>query len=88
MREGGGIRGTDDAGIRAQRAAVARAPDELEMALKDVMPGARLLTELRMANGTLLVPPNFEVTKTLLDRIANLYPELLLKPVRVAASKA
>jgi len=32
----------------------------------------------------LLVPPNFEVTKTLLDRIANIHPNLMDKPVRVS----
>ncbi len=77
----------DDCIGSRERAAVSRAPDEREMALKDVMPGARLLSELRTENGALLVPVNFEVTKTLLDRIANIHPDLMKKPVRVSVAQ-
>jgi response regulator RpfG family c-di-GMP phosphodiesterase len=69
-------------------AAAGRSSQEREVLLRDVMPGARLLTELRTENGSLLVPTNFEVTKTLLDRIANLHPGMMSQPVRVAAAKA
>jgi hypothetical protein len=54
------------------------------MLLRDVKPGARLQTELRAENGNLLVPLNFEVTKTLLDRLANIHPDLLGTRVRVS----
>lgn len=66
------------------RTTFSRTPEEREMLLKDVMPGARLQTELRTENGALLVPTNFEVTKTLLDRIANIHPGLMGKTVRIA----
>jgi len=59
-------------------------PQEKEILLRDVMPGARLLTELRNENGALLVPINFEVTKTLLDRLSNIHPEMMAKPVRIS----
>jgi hypothetical protein len=58
------------------------------MLLSEVSPGARLLSEIRLANGTLLVPVNFEVTKTLLDRLSNIHPDLMKKPVRVAIPQA
>jgi len=74
----------DDCIGQKDRVAISRTPHEKEIPLRDVMPGMRLLTELRAENGTLLVPINFEASKTLLDRISNLYPELLAKPVRVS----
>ena len=73
----------DDCIGHKDRATISRTPDEREMLLKNVMPGARLQTELRKENGTLLVPANFEVTKTLLDRLGNIHPELLETRVRV-----
>jgi len=66
------------------RTARGRAPLEKDVLLRDVMPGARLIDELRTENGALLVPTNFEVTKTLLDRIANIHPGLMGKAVRVS----
>jgi hypothetical protein len=78
----------DDCIGSRERAAISRTPEERELRLRDVMPGARLQTELRTENGALLVPLNFEVTKTLLDRIANIHPELLEKPVRVTVPGA
>jgi response regulator RpfG family c-di-GMP phosphodiesterase len=68
---------------QTERVVSRRAPEEREMLLREVMPGARLQTELRTDSGALLVPVNFEVTKTLLDRIANIHPDLLNRPVRV-----
>jgi len=75
----------DDCIGQRERAPAGRSPAEQELLLRDVMPGARLQTELRAANGNLLVPLNFEVTKTLLDRLANIHPELLATRVRVSA---
>lgn len=63
--------------------AVTKAHYEREVLLRDAPPGSRLLCELRTENGTLLVPVNFEVSKTLLERIGNIHPELLVSPVRV-----
>jgi hypothetical protein len=74
----------DDCIGQKERGATSRAPQERELSLRDVMPGARLLTELRTENGALLVPYNFEVTKTLLDRISNIHPDLMNKTVRIS----
>jgi response regulator RpfG family c-di-GMP phosphodiesterase len=78
----------DDCIGHKQAATISRTPDEREMLLGEVSPGARLLSEIRLANGTLLVPVNFEVTKTLLDRLSNIHPDLMKKPVRVAIPQA
>lgn len=78
----------DDCIAHKDRIMIARTPEEREILLRDVMPGARLQTELRTDSGVLLVPLNFEVTKTLLDRIANIHPDLLVKPVRVSVPTA
>jgi response regulator RpfG family c-di-GMP phosphodiesterase len=59
-----------------------------EIALAHVQPGMILLQELRTAAGALIVPNGFEVTKTFLERVANIAPDLLQKPVRVAKSAA
>jgi len=74
----------DDCIGQRERASPTRGPGEVEMLLRDVKPGARLQTELRAENGNLLVPLNFEVTKTLLDRLANIHPDLLGTRVRVS----
>jgi response regulator RpfG family c-di-GMP phosphodiesterase len=76
----------DDCVGQKERGPITRIPEEREILLRDVMPGMRLQSELRKANGALLVPMNFQVTKTLLDRIANIAPELMARPVRVAAA--
>jgi hypothetical protein len=55
----------------------------LEIALAQVSPGMILEQELRTTAGTLIVPKGFEVTKTFLDRMANIAPELLDTKVRV-----
>jgi response regulator RpfG family c-di-GMP phosphodiesterase len=52
--------------------------------LGQVLPGMVLLQELRTSAGALLVPRGFEVTKSFLDRIGNIAPELLETTVRVA----
>jgi CheY-like chemotaxis protein len=74
----------DCIGHKERTTTISRTPEEREMLLRDVMPGARLLSEIRTENGTLLVPLNFEVSKTLLDRISNIHPDLMAKPVRIA----
>jgi CheY-like chemotaxis protein len=78
----------DDCIGQKERAPAGRAPQERELLLRDATPGCRLLTELRTDNGTLLVPLNFEITKTLLDRIASIHPSLMGKPVRVSIPQA
>ena len=54
-----------------------------EIPLKDLRPGMILGNELRTSAGALIVPPGFEVTKTFLERIGNIAPELLDSRVRV-----
>ncbi len=57
-----------------------------QIPLGQVAPGMILEEELRNAAGALLVPKGFAVTKGLLDRIANIAPELLERTVRVTAA--
>jgi hypothetical protein len=78
----------DDCVGHKERGTISRTPEERELLLRDVMPGMRLQTELRSAAGALLVPMNFEVSKTLLDRLANIAPDLMAKPVRVTLARA
>jgi response regulator RpfG family c-di-GMP phosphodiesterase len=59
----------------------------LEIALAQVSPGMVLEQELRTTAGTLIVPKGFEVTKTFLDRVANIAPDLLESKVRVSATR-
>jgi response regulator RpfG family c-di-GMP phosphodiesterase len=59
-----------------------------EIPLGAVVPGMTLLQEIRTPTGALLVPSGFEVTKTFLDRVGNIAPELLEMRVRVAAAPA
>jgi len=61
--------------------------DSYEIPLRRVTPGTMILEEIRNGKGVLLVPKGFEVTRTFLERISNLAPELLDHTVRVAASK-
>jgi CheY-like chemotaxis protein len=56
----------------------------MDMVLGQVSPGMILQQELRRSSGQLLVPKGFEVTKTFLDRVNNLAPELLTTTVRVS----
>jgi response regulator RpfG family c-di-GMP phosphodiesterase len=55
----------------------------MEVPLSQVRPGMILEQELRTSVGALIVPKGFEVTKTFLDRIGNIAPELLDSRVRV-----
>jgi response regulator RpfG family c-di-GMP phosphodiesterase len=55
----------------------------MEIALAQVVPGMTLLQEIRTPSGALLVPKGFEVTKTFLDRVKNISPDLLTTVVRV-----
>jgi response regulator RpfG family c-di-GMP phosphodiesterase len=57
-----------------------------ELPLRDVMPGMTILEEIRTQQGMMLVPKDFHVTKSFLDRISQLAPELLSQPVRVRAA--
>ena len=59
-----------------------------EIPLGQVMPGMILLEELRNPAGVLLVPKGFEVTKTFLDRLSNIAPELLQTSIRVAETNS
>jgi response regulator RpfG family c-di-GMP phosphodiesterase len=59
-----------------------------EIPLGRVSPGMVLQQELRMASGQLLVPQGFQVTKTFLDRIAHIAPDLLDAPVRASLPDA
>ena len=61
-----------------------RAEQSNEMPLSEVRPGMILLQEIRTSTGALLVPKGFEVTKSFLDRIGNIAPELLDTRVRVS----
>jgi CheY-like chemotaxis protein len=55
-----------------------------EIPLRQVMPGMTLQQDLRTHLGALIVPRGFEVTRTFLERIGNIAPELLESTVRVA----
>jgi response regulator RpfG family c-di-GMP phosphodiesterase len=60
----------------------------LEIQLRQVSPGMSIQQDIRTHLGALIVPKGFEVTKTFLERIANIAPELLETRVRVAMSEA
>ena len=62
--------------------------ESLEIPLRRVVAGMTILQEIRTRLGVLLVPKGFEVTKTFLERITNVAPELLEQNVRIAASKS
>jgi response regulator RpfG family c-di-GMP phosphodiesterase len=55
----------------------------LEVALSEVTPGMTILDEVHTQQGMTVVPKGFEVTKSFLDRISHLAPELLSARVRV-----
>jgi FixJ family two-component response regulator len=73
----------DDCAAQSPPPSTPTATNEREVLLRDAVPGSRLLCELRTEDGALLVPMNFEVTRTLLERLANIHPKLLALPVRV-----
>ncbi|HEY6124257.1 MAG TPA: HD domain-containing phosphohydrolase [Steroidobacteraceae bacterium] len=58
--------------------------DSLEIPLRRVVPGMTVLQELRTRMGILLAPKGFEVTRSFVERISNLAPELLDVNIRVA----
>jgi len=57
-----------------------------ELALKSVLPGMTIMSDVRTPIGTLLVPRGFEVTMRFLERIANFGPEVLEKRIPVLVS--
>jgi response regulator RpfG family c-di-GMP phosphodiesterase len=61
--------------------------ESLELPLRRVVAGMTILQEIHTRKGVLLVPKGFEVTRTFLERITNVAPELLDQLVRVSASK-
>ena len=72
-------------------ACISTAPEAslaMEIPLAQLMCGMILEEELRTAAGVLIVPKGFEVTKTFLDRISNLAPQLRDSKVRVSEPKA
>jgi response regulator RpfG family c-di-GMP phosphodiesterase len=56
----------------------------MEIPLSRVAVGMILQQELRTEAGALIVPKGFEITKTFLDRIGNIAPELLDRTVRIS----
>ena len=57
---------------------------EIEVPLRDAKPGMRLREEIRNTTGALLVPIGFEVSERLLDRLLQVAPDVLSKPVRLS----
>lgn len=57
-----------------------------ELALKSVLPGMTIMSDVRTHIGTLLVPRGFEVTSRFLERIANFGPDVLEKRIPVLVS--
>lgn len=57
-----------------------------EIPLGQMMPGMTILQEVRTAQGMLLVPKDFQVTKSFLDRLSHVAPEILGQRVRVRAA--
>jgi response regulator RpfG family c-di-GMP phosphodiesterase len=72
-------------GLQTCVGAAAAEVSALEMPLRQVMPGMILQQEIRTHLGALIVPSGFEVTKTFLERIRNIAPELMETRVRVSA---
>lgn len=64
----------------------ARQP-QTEILLRHVEPGMILLQELRNSAGVLITPRGFEVTRTFVDRLANIAPELLDSKIRVSSGR-
>ena len=59
---------------------------DLHLPVRHLRPGMRLGEELRTSTGALLVPRGFEVTRTFVERVANMAPELMDVRVRVSLS--
>ena len=64
--------------------AAAQAQELLHISLRHAMPGMRLRQEIRSSTGALLVPIGIEISAHLIDRLAQIAPDLLDQPVRVA----
>ena len=60
----------------------------IEILLRQVTPGTILLQELRNNAGVLITPKGFEVTKSFVERMASLAPELLDTKVRTNIASA
>lgn len=58
-----------------------------EIPLRQVVVGMTLQQDIRTHLGALIVPRGFEVTRTFLERIGNIAPDLLESKVRVSAPK-
>ncbi len=59
------------------------AGESMEVSLRNVRPGMMILDEARRQNGMLVIPRGAEVTKTFLQRIEHIAPDLLDTRVRV-----
>jgi FixJ family two-component response regulator len=57
----------------------------LEIPLRQVVAGMTMQQDIRTHLGALIVPKGFEITKTFVERIGNIAPELLDSKVRVTA---
>jgi len=55
-----------------------------EILLRQVEPGMILLEELRNSAGVLITPKGFEVTRTFINRLSSIAPELLESSIRVS----
>ena len=64
--------------------AAAQAQELLHISLRHATPGMRLRQEIRSSTGALLVPIGIEISAHLIDRLAQIAPDLLYQPVRVA----
>ncbi|HEU4592377.1 MAG TPA: HD domain-containing phosphohydrolase [Steroidobacteraceae bacterium] len=64
--------------------AAAQAQELLHISLRHATPGMRLRQEIRSSTGALLVPIGIEISAHLIDRLAQIAPDLLDQPVRVA----
>lgn len=62
--------------------------ESMEITLRNVRPGMMIIEEARRQNGMLVIPRGAEVTKTFLQRIENIAPDLLDAKVRVRLSAA
>jgi len=60
-------------------------PESLEIPLRRVVTGMTILQELRTRSGVLLAPKGFEVSRSFVERIGSLAPELLDSNVRVTS---
>ena len=61
---------------------------EVTLPLRAAVPGMRLREEIRTHTGALLVPTGFEISLRLLERIAQVAPEVLDREVRLAPARS